>query len=277
MGSFWHKIKNVRNSIRNRDYENKYQRADTYLIFMQKPPTASNWYDSPSLIAGPFDVLCGRGKRAHTNPGNHIFQHLVSMNKHHYEGATRAGRIDIASEIVMAIRKQIPPGRFLDVDSLSGALLDIGDLRAFEKVSQALRQGLAMTSRTDFDAGASGRSPPSPELPIPIHQPVLSDLESADKGNGCSLGSNGTSKEVSNIGWKLDYVAKMSPSLIDSNMYPLFCEVSWRNVEEWSADMQALNEDNTSTPVSNPACTDIGRTDRLCRQLSPEPLFLWED
>jgi hypothetical protein len=241
---------------------------------MQKPVTASSGFDSPTLIAGPFDVLCGQSKRAHTNPGNHIYQHLVSVNKHHYENATRAGRIYIVNEIVMAIRKQSPPGRFLEVDSRSGALLDIGDLRAFEKVRHTLGQGLVMTSRTDFDGGTSVRSSPrSPELPIPIRETVLSDLESPEKGNRCSLGPNITSQEVSNIGWKLDHVAKMSPSLIDSNMYPLFCEDSWRNVEEWSADMQALNEDDTRKTVLNPACTDIGRTNRLCRQLSPEPLF----
>merc|ERR1712106_917326 len=43
--------------------------------------------------------------------------------------------------IVNAVRSQNPPGRFLQKDSKSNHWFDVGDQRAQEKTSQALREG----------------------------------------------------------------------------------------------------------------------------------------
>jgi len=48
----------------------------------------------------------------------------------------------VTRAIVNAIRGQNPPGRFLSFNSQSGTWYDVGDKKAIEKTSQALREGL---------------------------------------------------------------------------------------------------------------------------------------
>jgi len=52
-------------------------------------------------------------------------------------------KIKISRGIVSAIRGQDPPGHFLEQDSVTGLWNDIGNKRAVEKTSQALREGQA--------------------------------------------------------------------------------------------------------------------------------------
>eukprot|EP00980_Cylindrotheca_fusiformis_P031600 scaffold26659_cov215-Cylindrotheca_fusiformis.AAC.1 len=47
----------------------------------------------------------------------------------------------LSRSIVNAVRSQNPPGRFLQKDSKSNKWFDVGDQRAQEKTSQALREG----------------------------------------------------------------------------------------------------------------------------------------
>ena len=49
----------------------------------------------------------------------------------------------ISRSIVDAVRSMKPPGRFLDKDPETGLWHDIGDRKAIEKTSQALRDGAA--------------------------------------------------------------------------------------------------------------------------------------
>ena len=53
----------------------------------------------------------------------------------------KADKIKIARSLVKSIRSQNPPGRFLKKNPNSGLWHDIGDKRAIEKISQALREG----------------------------------------------------------------------------------------------------------------------------------------
>ena len=57
--------------------------------------------------------------------------------------------------IVAAIRKS--GGRFLDYDEESQTYYDIGDKRAWDKTSQALREGLAQIRREIYSSLASDR------------------------------------------------------------------------------------------------------------------------
>lgn len=57
--------------------------------------------------------------------------------------------------IVRAIRNGDPPGRFLKKDDVTGKWVDIGDKKAAEKTSQALRE------KTGEERGEKGK--PSPE------------------------------------------------------------------------------------------------------------------
>merc|ERR1712157_634344 len=62
------------------------------------------------------------------------------LNKKTYRSCQKAEKIKVSQRIVNAIRSQNPPGRFLELDSIKGAWHDIGDKRALEKTSQALRE-----------------------------------------------------------------------------------------------------------------------------------------
>jgi hypothetical protein len=55
--------------------------------------------------------------------------------------SSRERKIHIYQSIVATIRSQTPKGRFLERDHLTGVWYDIGDRRAGEKTSQALREG----------------------------------------------------------------------------------------------------------------------------------------
>lgn len=86
------------------------------------------------------DVLCGRGGSINSHAGNERFRELVEKRKRVYLTARfkREKRL-IASSIVTEIRGLDPPGRFLAKEGKTGKWKDIGDEKARDKTSQALR------------------------------------------------------------------------------------------------------------------------------------------
>ncbi|KAL7469225.1 hypothetical protein ACHAXS_009482 [Conticribra weissflogii] len=103
------------------------------------------WADYPLRdIIGPphpHDVLCGRGGGSNNHPGNESFRELVNEVKVPYVNCPKREKPLIARRIVEAVRNQSPPGRFLQKDMDTGLWNDIGDAKAREKTSQALREG----------------------------------------------------------------------------------------------------------------------------------------
>jgi hypothetical protein len=93
------------------------------------------------LVEHPYenDVLCGRGVPTNNWKGNEQFRALVALKKIHYVTSTRREKMIISRSIVHAIRSMEPPGRFLDRKDKTGPWYDIGDKKAIEKTSQALR------------------------------------------------------------------------------------------------------------------------------------------
>jgi len=93
----------------------------------------------------PNDVLCGRGGNINSHQGNEQFRSFVEKRKRVYLTARfkREKRL-IASSIVNEIRAMNPPGRFLarkgSMKDNSGHWYDIGDEKARDKTSQALRE-----------------------------------------------------------------------------------------------------------------------------------------
>ncbi|KAL7464517.1 hypothetical protein ACHAXS_004852 [Conticribra weissflogii] len=101
----------------------------------------------------PNDVICGRGGAALRHPGNLAYRKLVNLNKGLYATCLKAEKLRISKSIVSAIREV--KGRFLEREDgkISTSLdekdengnpvtwRDIGDRRAIEKTSQALREG----------------------------------------------------------------------------------------------------------------------------------------
>ena len=86
-----------------------------------------------------FDVINGRGQGIQRHPGNMKYRTLVYLNKGLYAKCPRHDKSKISRGIVAAIRQV--GGRFLELDEASGVYNDIGDKKAYEKTSQALREG----------------------------------------------------------------------------------------------------------------------------------------
>ena len=78
----------------------------------------------------------------HTNhhKGNKRFRDIVALHRPDYVRAPKIQKPSVARVIVRAIRNGDPPGRFLRKDEKSGKWIDIGDKKAAEKTSQALRE-----------------------------------------------------------------------------------------------------------------------------------------
>lgn len=99
------------------------------------------------------DVLCGRGGVTNCHAGNRRFRELVKAHQPTYLSAPKMEKAKIAKRIVSLIRQAIPPGRFLQQSKADGSWNDIGDLKAREKASQALREK-APEARIVFSAAA---------------------------------------------------------------------------------------------------------------------------
>jgi len=97
---------------------------------------------SPSFQLTNNDVLCGRGGLTNHHPGNVFFRRMVRMRQEDYLRASKRDKAGVARDIVDTIRKLDPPGRFLKKDSTNpGMWVEIGNRKAREKTSQALREG----------------------------------------------------------------------------------------------------------------------------------------
>jgi hypothetical protein len=124
----------------------------------------------------PNDVLCGRGAGTNNNKGNSNWRKLVALNKQLYTTLAKKHKMCLSKYIVSAVRTQDPAGRFLQKDTNSDTWYDIGDERAQQKTSQALREPLRnSTSQLASDASSqpsqSSLVAPSSRLPATIPIP----------------------------------------------------------------------------------------------------------
>jgi hypothetical protein len=90
----------------------------------------------------PHDILSGRGGATNSHAGNQAFRNLIKSRQRLYLKAKKRDKPGVARTIVEMIRKN--GGRFLEKYNPRGGeivYVDIGDERAREKVSQALREG----------------------------------------------------------------------------------------------------------------------------------------
>jgi hypothetical protein len=88
----------------------------------------------------PDDVLCGRGGETNHHPGNVQYRSLVKAFQKLYIESKRRDKPKIAQCIVYTIRSV--GGRFLKrTDPSVNGWVDVGNTKAREKTSQALREG----------------------------------------------------------------------------------------------------------------------------------------
>lgn len=92
------------------------------------------------------DVLFGRGGGTNRHRGNMYFRDLVSESQPRYLQARKLEKTAISKTIIAHIRSR--KGRFLKWNPGTDLWEDVGDRKAVEKASQALREGLAGRMRS---------------------------------------------------------------------------------------------------------------------------------
>jgi len=92
---------------------------------------------------GINDCLMGRGGGTNHHPGNKRFRAMTESKKPKYLASKRLDKPIVAMEIIHEWRMLDPPGRFLKQDGRTKLWYDVGDQKAREKTSQALREKIA--------------------------------------------------------------------------------------------------------------------------------------
>lgn len=127
------------------------------------------------------DILCGRGGLTNHHKGNKRFRDIVALHRPDYVRAPKIQKPSVARVIVRAIRNGDPPGRFLRKDKKTGFWIDIGDKRAAEKTSQALRE-----KTKEEQAKAPGLSPFVEDALVEIGDvpPPVRPMPASEKAEG---------------------------------------------------------------------------------------------
>ena len=104
----------------------------------------------------PTDCLFGRGGGTNHHPGNKLYRKMVEDKKEFYLNSKRLDKPLVAMEIIKEWRDLDPPGRFLKQDEVTKLWCDVGDKKAREKTSQALREK-SVKEREDDDCDKKTR------------------------------------------------------------------------------------------------------------------------
>ena len=120
------------------------------------PSQYANWPLKNIRDPSPNDILYGRGGGTNHHPGNKRYRKLVEDRKIEYVNSKRLDKPVVALDIVKKWRSQSPPGRFLKMDDKTGLWSDVGDKKAREKTSQALREKAPQIRRELEEAGHPG-------------------------------------------------------------------------------------------------------------------------
>ncbi|KAL3804703.1 hypothetical protein HJC23_008518 [Cyclotella cryptica] len=97
----------------------------------------------------PTDCLFGRGGGTNHHPGNKLYRKMVEDKKDVYLKSKRLDKPLVAMQIIKEWRELDPPGRFLKQDEVTKLWSDVGDKKAREKTSQALREKTGKGSEMD--------------------------------------------------------------------------------------------------------------------------------
>lgn len=105
------------------------------------------WPTTGITEPGINDCLFGRGGGTNHHPGNKRYRKLVEENKARYLSSKRLDKPLVAIEIINEWRALDPPGRFLKQDEETKLWNDVGEKKAREKTSQALREKTPVKQR----------------------------------------------------------------------------------------------------------------------------------
>jgi hypothetical protein len=153
---------------------------------------------SQSFAITNTDVLSGRGGMTNHHPGNILFRNLVKAKQADYVRASKHEKAFIAKDIVSIMRRLDPPGRFLKKDPKDPERwVEVGDKKAREKASQALREGapkvrfqLGATSPTQHQQqGAGVKASQRPDLRNDVAPPIRGAAVAPVPDSGAAQGS----------------------------------------------------------------------------------------
>merc|ERR1712176_632126 len=121
----------------------------------------ANWPMKDIKEPHEHDVLYGRGGGTNHHPGNKRYRKMVEERKLDYVNSKRLDKPLVALEIIKVWRSQEPPGRFLKMNEKTGTWNDVGDKKAREKTSQALREKAPELRRKQEEGAliAAGKDP----------------------------------------------------------------------------------------------------------------------
>jgi hypothetical protein len=144
------------------------------------------------VMINESDIICGRGGLSLKHPGNAAYRKIVSLNKEIYATCPKTEKLRISKSIVAAVRDI--NARFLeredgkvshsldekDEDGNPVTWRDIGNKRAIEKTSQALREGqpklLKKLTDGNVQVNHGGAAPHQFSLSDPPQQGVLGNF-----------------------------------------------------------------------------------------------------
>mmetsp|Transcript_1959 Transcript_1959/g.4280 ORF Transcript_1959/g.4280 Transcript_1959/m.4280 type:complete len:896 (+) Transcript_1959:169-2856(+) len=152
---------------------------------------------------GENDCLFGRGGGTNHHPGNKRYRKIVEDRKGKYLASKRLDKPLVAMEIINDWRALDPPGRFLKQDDRTKFWNDVGDKKAREKTSQALREKTPVKQRDGDDhrpRERTARFEPGTSSPVGRH------VKRSNLARDHSLGETflGAANEISLEGFSWD-------------------------------------------------------------------------
>jgi len=159
---------------------------------------------SPTFQPLCYDVICARGKTAHSHEGNRRFRELVKLHQEAYANApTKYHKSLIVSHITNTVRTASVEGGF--VKNIKGIWYEVGDRAAKEKIGQTLRDLLHTKYSSSTKAKARVRvqkrveeyqqMDASSAQPKPTFPPKLSSKETDEVKSSVSVVSNDSFSE----------------------------------------------------------------------------------
>jgi hypothetical protein len=124
------------------------------------------------------DVLCGRGGETNHHSGNIQYRQLVKACQPSYIAAKRRDKPKIAEKIVRTVRKL--GGRFLKKNPETNTWRDVGNGKAREKTSQALREGAPELRTGKEKRGSMSTTDSLPVMPVKRRNLVPRVVEDMD-------------------------------------------------------------------------------------------------
>lgn len=95
----------------------------------------------PEFQLGQYDVLCTRGKSAFNHSGNVRFRSIIESHFEEYgQCQTKLEKSLAVITIVEEVRKLSPEGGFVKFCKAKNCYVEVGDIKAREKIGHALRE-----------------------------------------------------------------------------------------------------------------------------------------